>query len=52
VQLNVRYWRVDSDLASIRDQDALAKLPADQREACLQLRAGVAKLLEKAGDAK
>ncbi len=39
-------WQQDADLAGIRDQAALAKLPAQQREACRQLWADVAALLQ------
>src|SRR5262249_12645088 len=28
----LRHWRQDADLASVRDGDALARLPADERE--------------------
>jgi serine/threonine protein kinase/tetratricopeptide (TPR) repeat protein len=52
VQEKLRWWQKDTDLAGIRDKDAVAKHPAVEREACQQLWADVAKLLEKAGDAK
>ena len=32
VQQVMRHWQHDSDLAGIRDRDALAQLPADERE--------------------
>jgi hypothetical protein len=38
---------LDKDLASIRDKDAVAKLPIDEREACRKLWADVAELLQK-----
>jgi len=37
-----------SDLAGIRDAEAVAKLPADERAAFMQLWADVAALLKKA----
>jgi serine/threonine-protein kinase len=33
VAQNLRHWQADSDLAGVRDRDALAKLPADERRA-------------------
>jgi serine/threonine-protein kinase len=48
VQQVLRHWHQDSDLAGIRDKDALAKLPAEERAACEKLWAGVAALLKKA----
>jgi tetratricopeptide (TPR) repeat protein len=48
VQSTLRHWQQDSDLASVRDTAALAKLPADERKACAQLWADVAALLKKA----
>jgi serine/threonine-protein kinase len=41
-------WKADSDLASIRDPAALAKLPADEQNACRALWAEVDALLAKA----
>jgi hypothetical protein len=41
-------WQRDSDLAGIRDQAALDKLPADEKKAFAQLWADVAALLNKA----
>jgi tetratricopeptide (TPR) repeat protein len=41
-------WLKDSDLASIRDASALAKLPAEEQKAFAQLWADVAALLTKA----
>jgi hypothetical protein len=40
-------WQRDSDLIGLRDQEALAKLPADEREACQKLWAGVESLRKK-----
>jgi serine/threonine-protein kinase len=48
VQEKLQYWQRDPDLASIRDKDAVAKLPAEEREACAKLWADVAELLKKA----
>jgi WD40 repeat protein/serine/threonine protein kinase len=42
------HWEKDTDLASIRDAAALAKLPADEQKAFSQLWADVAALLKKA----
>jgi len=44
----LRSWDQDSDLASIRDAQALAKLPAEEQRAFTQLWADVAELLKKA----
>src|SRR5262249_47025636 len=44
----LRHWQKDSDLAGLRDATALAKLPADEQKACIQLWAEVAALLKKA----
>jgi serine/threonine-protein kinase len=33
VARDLRHWQADSDLAGVRDHDALAKLPADERRA-------------------
>jgi len=40
------HWRRDSDLAGLRDADALAKLPEDERGACRKLWADVDALLQ------
>jgi superkiller protein 3 len=42
------YWRNDPDLAGIRDQDALVKLPTEERTAFAKLWADVTMLLKKA----
>jgi tetratricopeptide (TPR) repeat protein len=47
VARRMRHWQRDSDLAGIRDEDALANLPADERAAVTQLWADVAVLLKK-----
>jgi hypothetical protein len=41
-------WRQDSDLAGLRDKEALAKLPAEGPEAPETLWADVARLLTRA----
>jgi hypothetical protein len=41
-------WRTDADLAGLREQAELAKLPAAERDACLKLWADVARLIEEA----
>jgi tetratricopeptide (TPR) repeat protein len=48
VRQRLRHWQQDKDLAGIRDQAALAKLPAEERKAFAQLWADVAALLKKA----
>jgi serine/threonine-protein kinase len=48
VQKQMRHWQKDADLGGIRDQAALAKLPAEERKAFAQLWADVAALLKKA----
>ena len=42
------FWKNDSDLVGIRDADALAKLPPEERQACRTLWAEVDALIEKA----
>jgi serine/threonine-protein kinase len=48
LQQTLEHWQQDADLAGLRDPDAVAKLPAGEREACRQLWADVAALLKKA----
>jgi hypothetical protein len=48
-QDRLRYWQEDSDLSDLRDQDDLAKLPAEDRAACEKLWTDVAGLLKPAG---
>src|SRR5262249_8995339 len=43
------HWQKDPDLASLRDQAALAKLPAQEQKAFARLWADVQALLKKAG---
>jgi hypothetical protein len=45
-------WKRDQNLAGLRDASALAKLPAEEREACRKLWADVDALLKKAGEVK
>jgi tetratricopeptide (TPR) repeat protein len=49
-QQALRHWQEDPDLADIRDEVALAKLPAEDRAACENLWANVAGLLKQAKD--
>jgi len=42
------HWTQDPDLAGIRDVEALAKLPAEEQKAFIQLWANRAELLKKA----
>jgi tetratricopeptide (TPR) repeat protein/tRNA A-37 threonylcarbamoyl transferase component Bud32 len=46
-QFVLRFWQQDADLAGLRDKAALARLPAEEQKACIQLWADVATLLEK-----
>ena len=48
----LEHWQRDTDLASVRDADALNKLTAQEQEAWRKLWADVAELLKKTGDAK
>jgi superkiller protein 3 len=48
VQQTLKHWQKDTDLAGIRDKEAMAKLPAEEQKACTQLWADVAALLKKA----
>jgi hypothetical protein len=47
---HLRHWQQDTDLAGLRDPDALASLPADEQAACRRLWADVAALLKQAQD--
>jgi eukaryotic-like serine/threonine-protein kinase len=49
---NFDHWKTDSDLAGIRDEAALAKLPEGEREAFRSLWADVEALRVKAGRGK
>ncbi len=46
VKQRLTHWQKDADLASIRDQESLAKLSAEEREGCQKLWADVATLLK------
>jgi predicted outer membrane repeat protein len=52
VQEQLKHWQRDDDLVGIRDSAALAKLPAAERAAWVQLWAEVATLLRKTSGAK
>ena len=43
----LRNWLKDKDLAGLRDQEDLAKLPAEEQEACRQFWAEVNKQLSR-----
>jgi serine/threonine-protein kinase len=43
----LRWWQQEPDLAAVRDPAILAKLPAEEREACLKLWAEVDALLKR-----
>jgi hypothetical protein len=45
---NLRHWRVDPDLAGIRDPEAVAKLPGDEPRAWRGLWEDVDALLKQA----
>jgi tetratricopeptide (TPR) repeat protein len=47
-QERLQIWPSDIDLAGLRDKDAVATLPAPEREACQKLWADVFRLLKKA----
>jgi hypothetical protein len=47
VQQTLQHWQKDTDLASVRDKEALAKVPEAERAAWQQLWADVEKLLRK-----
>jgi hypothetical protein len=47
-QKGLRHWQKGPDLAGIRDQAAMAKLPAEERAACVKLWADVEELLKRA----
>ena len=48
VQQQMKHWQQDNDLAGIRDQAILDKLPAAERNAIFRIWADVAALLKKA----
>jgi superkiller protein 3 len=50
VQRVLRHWQKDADLAGLRDNAALAKLPQAERQACVTLWAEVAALLARAAE--
>jgi hypothetical protein len=47
VKARLQHWQRDADLSSLREKDAVAKLPAEVRQACEKLWADVAALLAK-----
>ena len=48
VQTALDGWQKDPDLACLRDKDGLAKLPAEERQACRKLWADIQALRQKA----
>jgi len=52
VEQKMQHWQADTDLAGVRDPDALAKLPAPERESWRKLWADVEALRKKASEAK
>jgi serine/threonine-protein kinase len=48
VQQQLKHWQADADFSGVRDPEALAKLPAKEREAWQQLWADIAAVLQKA----
>jgi hypothetical protein len=47
VRRELARWQADPDLAGLRDADALARLPADERQACRRFWADVQSLSER-----
>jgi serine/threonine-protein kinase len=47
VRQRLVHWQKDADLAAVREQEALDRLPDDERQACRRLWADVADLLKK-----
>jgi tetratricopeptide (TPR) repeat protein len=47
VRQQMQHWQQDTDLAGLRDADALAQRPAEERAACAKLWADVAALLQR-----
>ncbi len=52
MRATLEHWQRDTDLASVRDAEALQKLTAQEQEAWRKLWADVAELLKRAGNAK
>ena len=52
VAKNLTHWKEDADLAGIRDDEDLAKLPDEERAAFKQLWNDVESLLTKIGSRK
>jgi hypothetical protein len=50
VRERMRHWQKDSDLAWVRDSEALAGLPDDERQAWGQVWDDVAALLKQVGE--
>jgi hypothetical protein len=50
VQDRLRHWQRDSELSGLRDEAALARLPAEDREDCRQLWTEVEALLRMGGE--
>jgi len=48
----LQHWKADTDLAGIRDEKELAKLPEEERAAFKKLWIGVDQLLTKAAGSK
>jgi hypothetical protein len=46
--MNMEHWQEDADIASIREEAAVAKLPQEERAALTQLWADVASVLKRA----
>jgi hypothetical protein len=44
----LKHWQDDTDLTSLRDKDAVAKLPADECAACQTLWSDVDAMLREA----
>ena len=52
IRQTLQNWQKDAELAGIRDQGAVAKLPADEQDACKKLWVDVAASLKKVEEKK
>jgi hypothetical protein len=50
VQQQLKHWQTDADLAGVRDNDALAKLPAGEQEAWRNLWDDLSAVLKRASE--
>ena len=52
ISKTLQLWKADTDLAGLRVESALSKLPDDEQKACRALWAEVDALLAKSGNPK